>query len=248
MRETYVVDWRSEIGRMSPFLKGRGGVVVIKTTATAPASVFARAIRTLMRQSKSPQWKSVQIESSNASTHYLSDIVIQMHETFGIPLARPEPGHAPSLTIASDIDAGGSVDISDVTVTIANDPFQQLVHERRRIRHLVDSLDQLLDLTRCAVITLDMHSTSREIILQVRQRLWDGALATLTDRGLLLIDISNPDQMPVDPTIWPPPADFEFDLPDRYDDISSAAAREDYARSRCRRVSSPRQKQRTPSR
>jgi len=101
------------------------------------------------------------------------------------------------------------------------------VREGQRIRYLVDSLAQTLESARVAIITLAMHESSREIVRKVRQRLWDDALATLTERGLLLIDISNPDAIPGDASLWPPPADVDFDLPERFDDPASASARGD---------------------
>jgi len=106
VREGCVIDWRTEFGRLAPFLESRGGVVAVRTTANAPASIFARTLRTVMQQSESTSWKAVQIEPSNSNTHYLSEILLQMHRSFEIALRKPTTREAAPVAIVSGIDAG----------------------------------------------------------------------------------------------------------------------------------------------
>jgi hypothetical protein len=211
VKDGYVIDLRSQVARLRPFLDDRGGVVHVRTREGAPASVFARVLRLVMLEAG---WKHVQIEPSNPNTHYLSDILIQIMDTCGIPLGGQGGKDAlVSVNIGTGIDAGGNVDVSDIDVTVVGDSFENARRERERVQSVAVGLSQVLARSRVALIFIRTHESPASIVRAVRARLWDDALAPLIDEGLLLVDISDPERMTVDPATWPPPPDIAFDLP-----------------------------------
>jgi hypothetical protein len=229
MRDGYVVDHRSEIARLEPFLESRGGVVHVRSSPRSPASVFARNIRTVMGRPQWPiSWISVQIEPSNPNTHYVTDIVMQVADTCGISLTQGAPPTRPGIEIATDIHASGDVEVSNVNVTIVDDPYERAMGERERIGRLAAGLEELLQARRVALLFLGTHGNSADTIRSVIRDLWDGVLEPLTAMGLLLIDISDPTSMPNDCS-WPPDPDIAFDLPELLDDLARATAIEDLA-------------------
>ncbi len=226
--DSHVVNFRSEVDRLAPFLDGAGGVVHVRSSPRAPASIFARTIRTVMHRRRQPfPWVSVQIDPSNPNTHYVADILLQISSTCNFSIKSDLPAETSTVEIAKDIHAR-DVNISNVTVNLGEDPFEWAVRGRERVVRAARALGALLPETRVALIFLEMHTNSVEILRQVRRDLWDDALGPLTERGLLLIDISDPRKMSSD-CPWPPPADAAFDLPVLFDKAARSAATDDLA-------------------
>jgi hypothetical protein len=65
-------------------------------------------------------------------------------------------------------------------------------------------------------------------LARIRRTIWDDALDSLVDQGLLLIDFSDPQRI-TDPALWPPDPCLAVDLPDKYDNSSREVAIVDLA-------------------
>jgi hypothetical protein len=232
MEPSYVINHRAELDRLRPFLMERGGVVHVRAPADAPSSIFARTLRTAMDVEEWPKaWKHVQIEPSNANTHYVADILIQVAETCQLSLASaPSTGGSLSVVIGSEIDAGGSVEVSDIDVTVVGDPFESALRDRARTRDIASRLAEVLSEFRVALIFVGTHNTPPPILRAIRSELWDGAFASLVEKGLLLVDISDPAAMGVRSETWPPAADIAIDLPVALGDSARVDAARDIAR------------------
>ncbi|MEV6489041.1 hypothetical protein AB0M20_10475 [Actinoplanes sp. NPDC051633] len=77
------------------------------------------------------------------------------------------------------------------------------------------------------MLFINTHLFDPRDLMEVRQRLWDDALAELVEEGLLLLDLSDPLQLTSRPDVWPPEACLVLDLPDRYDSETRGHALQD---------------------
>src|SRR5438128_2284243 len=116
-----LIDWKREYERLDPYLRSVGGVVQIRTPAESPASAFTKALRSHMEhQSWQRRWQTIQIDGNNAATHYLSDMVTQFERSLGLSAETPLASK-PTIQVASNIEAAGNVEISDISVNVAPD-------------------------------------------------------------------------------------------------------------------------------
>jgi hypothetical protein len=159
-------------------------------------------------------WHHVQIHPANPNTHYVGDIAAQLARTLGFSdsVVSSQTGST-SVQVGTNIDAGGPVSISDVTINIGSSGYESAQRDAEFVAFVGESIAELLSSSRLALIFLGMDETDRAHLARVRSDLWDGALAALTASGLVLVDISNPDVDGELSSIWPPPPDIAFDLP-----------------------------------
>jgi len=221
-----VVDWRTQFTALDPHLKGLGGVIQVRVGSDSPSSAFARALRHKMSKEQWPfPWTSVQIDRSNASTHYVSDIIGQILKSIG-RVAETTRQSPVSIGIGQGIKArAGNVNIHDIEVSITQDePAVNKINAD--IRRLCEILPDYLKTRRLALLIMNSHEYSRSEIALIRRTMWDDALEGLIDHGLLVLDFSNTALIP-DVSIWPPDPLLAIELPAKYDDYSRQAARED---------------------
>lgn len=214
------INWRSELAQLDRFLSKEGGVVHIRTTTESPSSAFAKALRSRMEYGTwGRPWQTVQIDSNNAATHYLCDIVHQFERTLGIDSSHITNANA-AVTIGSNIVAGGNVEISDVHVHISHNGTQ--LHDRaEQINSFIanTSEDQ-----RLGIIILDADKEDSRELSGFRPILWDKRLENRVPNGLLLIAFIGHNGNVPD---WLPDADEVIDLPTLYSDESARNAIED---------------------
>lgn len=222
----YCLDWRSQFAALDPYFRGAGGVIRIHAGPGSPSSIFAKVLRHKLATVTSPyRWSSVQIDPLNANTHYLPDIVRQIEKSVGIPA----PGHArvPAVSIGNGVNAGGSVTIRDVDISVMYDDYDRSAQEDARIAHLRRSLSETLKTQRVALLFINSHLADIRNLTEVRHRLWDEALAALVAEGLLVLDLSDPLRLAGRVAIWPPDPSLVLDLPDRYDSETRTHALQD---------------------
>jgi hypothetical protein len=220
-----VIDWRSQMAALQPYLKGLGGVIHIHVGINSPGSAFAKALCTLMKDGQWPfPWRSVQFDYNDASTHYAFDIIRQIAKSTGIPATSAGMEQPHAIAIAKDIRAGGNVNIENINVTVESSRLQAGYD----IDKLCDALREQLATQRVALLFMNSHQYNRPELARMRRTIWDGALEELINHGLLLLDFSEPQQIS-DPTLWPPDPCLVIELNDKYDAISRRAAGEDLA-------------------
>src|SRR5438270_9880542 len=126
------------------------------------------------RDERRKPWKHVQVETSNPNAHYLADILIQVAKTCGLALTPSSSAEDRlSIVIGSEIEAGGSVELSDVDVTIVGDSFETAVRDRERVHQVAAGLAEALGEIRVALIFLGMEGAPSPIVRAIRSQLWD---------------------------------------------------------------------------
>ncbi|MDC7703837.1 hypothetical protein [Vogesella indigofera] len=172
-------------------------------------------------QSWATPWQTIQIDSNNAATHYLCDIIHQFEITLGIAHCNSNYTR-PEVTIASNIVAGGNVEISNIHVGIErNDNFADL-HTRAEI---IDSyIEKSSKDKRLGIFILDTDNENSNQLSAFRSVLWNNRLEKRVPSGLLLIAfIKHHRDLPE----WLPDADEVIDLPAIYSNESARNAIED---------------------
>jgi hypothetical protein len=225
-----IIDWRSQLAALDPYLKGLGGVVHIRLGQESPGSAFARALRSAMRTGSWPYpWSAVQIDYGDPNTHYISEVVSQIRISTGLQLPQPDtPAPEVSVGIGTDIKARGNVTVKDINVVVGSDR-ETPASLAANIDQLCTALRDLMTHRRVALIFMDSHQYARRELTGIRRILWESKLESLIEHGLLVLDFSNP-QSAADSDIWPPDPCLAIDLQDKYDDSSRASAAEDIAK------------------
>jgi len=208
------IDWRRPFEQLQPYLTHTGGVVHIQTKEESPISAFTKVLRSKMEsEAIDRKWVTVQIDGKNPATHYLSDMIYQIERTLG--LQTPADQIPPlSINLASDIQAGGEVQIEHnvVNVSVERSGVREILQSR--VNQIIQRLDESSGQQRLGIIFYESHHADRNELAAFRTVLWNSALEGLTEKGLLLIDISIEGWVH---DSWPPEPDLVVDLPDRYD-------------------------------
>lgn len=229
-QEGYIVDWREQMSRLEVYLDQRGGVVHIRIGRDSPTSAFVKALRLTMHDD---QWshpcKSVQIDNSNASTHYLADIVLQLARAIDLDLGSFEREEKGPIEVAKDIRAGGDVHVHDISVSVGEDEFDARLREHKRTERLLDAIESYLGERRLAIIFYESHLHDRKQLSAFRTKVWNEGLERLVSHGLLLVDCSDPTHSSHQDGTWPPGPDCSIDLPDMYDASARTHATDDLA-------------------
>lgn len=217
------INWRNELGVLDEYIRSEGGVVHITTTENSPSSAFCKSLRNIMEHGVwEKQWITVQIDGDNSSTHYLSDMIFQIETALELD---PLPASTKNnIHIGSNINAGGDVEIRDVSVSLPPESNTQ-----QRIRRIVETLRECASEKRLAIFLFNTDSadTDRNELRQFRLRLWENNLSNLIGEGFLLIAFSHKIN---DTTSWLPDPDEIISLPSEYSKESASHAIEDIAK------------------
>jgi hypothetical protein len=213
------INWRSEFSRLNNYFQNDGGVIHIKTTQDSPSSAFVKALRSRMEHEKwEIPWQTIQIEGNNAATHYLSDIINQIERSIGIITPSTAKNH--NINIAADIEAGGDVEISNITVNYG----QNGGNLHARADQIAKTILSISEEKRTCIIFFDSDNADPKELTAFRTLVWDDKLEHLLSKGLLLIIFSEQNS---DIYHWAPEPDVILELPDRYSVDSARNAIED---------------------
>ena len=219
------IDWRRQFEQLQPYLAHKGGVVHIQTKEESPISAFTKALRSKMEyEAGDRKWVTVQIDGANSATRYLSDMIYQIERTLG--LQTPADQIPPiSINLAKDIQAGGEVQVErNVINYLGGERSGVRESSHSRVNQIIQRLDESSGQQRLGIIFYESHHADRNELAAFRTVLWNSALEELTEKGLLLIDISIEGGMH---DSWPPEPDLVVNLPDRYDKESGKEAVDD---------------------
>ena len=223
------LDWKRQLAELRPYFEGRGGVVHVHASSASPVSAFARVLRAKLAADGWPfPWSTVQIDPSDASTHYAPDIISQIRRNVELNV-RPVSWSPFTISVGNENKAGGDIVVSNVDIDIAYDEYGQSALESEKIDQLCVSLKIALKTRRVGLIFVDTHKTSANNLSTLGRKLWEGALEGLTQSGLLVVDIFDPALLAGKAHAWPPDPDLILPLPDRYDDQSRTHALDDLA-------------------
>lgn len=225
------LDWQDQFSALASHLQGLGGVVHVHAGPTSPISAFARVVRYKLETAEHPfKWWTVQINPSNASTHYVPDIVSQIQKNLKLGLGQLKSSQQPvTINVGTDNESGGDMVVSNVDIDVTYDAYGRSIQESERIDRLCAAVKEVLKTRRVALIFVDTHRADANNLADLGHKLWDGALGELTSSGLLVIDIFDPLIMATKTYSWPPEPDLIIQLPDRYDEGSRREALNDLA-------------------
>jgi hypothetical protein len=218
------IDWRGQFEQLQPYLAHKGGVVHIQTKKESPISAFTKVLRSKMEYDAwDRKWVTVQIDGANSATRYLSDMIYQIERTLGLqtPVDQIPPI---SISLASGIQAGGEVQIERNVINVDGERLGVRESLQYRVNQIIQWLDESSRQRRLGIIFYESHHADINELAAFRTVLWNSALEELTEKGLLLIDISIEGWVH---DSWPPEPDLVFDLPDRYDKESGKEAVDD---------------------
>lgn len=219
------IDWRFQLSGLEAYLDEYGGIIHVEAPANSPASIFSKVVRHLMSSDRwELPWRHVLLDSRNASTHYLDDIIAQIVDSLGLDLD-DAASNGGGVRVANDIRAE-RVEISDVNISFAEDEYTRSTRSMARIDRLIEAISERLKTERIALILLNAHAYDKATLSRFREKLWDRGLAELTSAGLLLINISDSNIGCGDD--WPPePISRVLDLYERYDPTAEIEAAAD---------------------
>jgi hypothetical protein len=219
------IDWRRQFQALEPYFAGRGGVVRVRVNDSSPASNFSKAIRhTMLRDHYAHPCTCAQLDSQNSNTHYLQGVVLQLERSLELDQETVSAAAGGLVQIGTGNEAQ-SVEISNINVVYRDDDYARSSRESARLDRVADAIKERLETERVALLFLNSHTYDSNTLSRVRKQLWDARLQTLTDSGLLLIDISDPSRG-CGPD-WPPDPDLLLDLPERFDEASRPYAHMD---------------------
>jgi len=221
------IDWRRLFEQLHPYLAHKGGVVHILTKTESPNSAFTKVLRSKMEsEAIDRKWVTVQIDGANPGTHYLSDMIYEIEHTLGLQ-APADQIQDISINLAKNIHAGGEVQIAGNVINYVGGERPGVWESlQSRVNQIIQRLDESSGQQRLGIIFYESHHADRNELAAFRTVLWNSALEELTEKGLLLIDISIEGWVHES---WPPEPDLVVDLPDRYDKESRKEAVDDLA-------------------
>ena len=209
------IDWWRPFEQLQPYLAHKGGVVHIQTKEESPISAFTKVLRSKMEYDAwDRKWVTVQIDGDNSATHYLRDMIYQIELNLGLQIPTDQI-HPISINLAKDIQAGGEVQIERNVINYLggeHSGVRESLHSR--VNQIIQRLDESFGQQRLGIIFYESHHADINELAAFRTVLWNSALEGLTEKGLLLIDISIEGWVH---DSWPPEPDLVVDLPDRYD-------------------------------
>lgn len=219
------IDWRRQVADLEPFLAERGGVVRVAVSADSPASTFVKVVRQLMAGGDWERpWISVQIDPDNPNTHYLDDIVAQLAFSLGI---EDELALDRGRIVVGSYNRAEKVEVKNVKILHQENEAERSRRMLGGLRKVADAIEERLQTERVGLVFLNSHTYDQRMLARLRNRLWDERLDEMTEMGLLLIDVSDPDRCRG--SDWPPDQDLLLELPERFDDGARADAEADLA-------------------
>ena len=234
--KVHSIDWRRQLKELQPYLAHKGGVVHIQTKKESPSSIFTKVLRSKMEYDAwDRKWVTVQIDGDNSATRYLSDMIYQIERTLGLqtPADQTPADQTPadqiphkSINFVKDIQARGDVQIEGNVFNLGGERTGVRESSDSRVNQIIQRLDESSEQQRLGIIFYESHKAVRKELAAFRTVLWNSALEELTEKGLLLIDISIEGWVH---NSWPPEPDLVFDLPDMYDKESGKEAVDDLA-------------------
>lgn len=225
--KVHSIDWWRLFEQLQPYLAHKGGVVHIQTKKESPISTFTKVLRSKMEYDAwDRKWVTVQIDGENSATHYLRDMIYQIELNLGLQTPADQIQDI-SINLAKDIQAGGEVQIRGNVINYVGGERPGVWESlHARVNQIIQRLDESSGQQRLGIIFYESHHADRNELAAFRTVLWNSALEELTEKGLLLIDISIEGRVH---DSWPPEPDLVVDLPDRYDKESSKEAVDDLA-------------------
>ncbi|HMO07971.1 MAG TPA: hypothetical protein PKD10_10040 [Paracoccaceae bacterium] len=129
------LDWRTEFQKLSPFLKGKGGVVVLEYGSDKAAwAKFNYFLKEDAAADRNGSTISLRIDHEWATTRLVHGVLEELDRllsSVGVVAALP-PEMQPSLSIMTDIEAGGDVNptINGLTINFASGPAGRALRAR----------------------------------------------------------------------------------------------------------------------
>src|SRR5438477_11023705 len=110
----YPIDWREQLARLGPFLRGTGGVARVRYSGErcAPSTFLDMLKSEYEFKDDNQSWQSICIDYEVYSVRYLSGIRDELVRKIGLNLCRAcRVGEtAASIAALKDVEASGDID------------------------------------------------------------------------------------------------------------------------------------------
>lgn len=219
------INWRLEMKKMQPYLLDRGGIICIHGSESAACNTFIKLIRRKIAESEGAC--TIQINPSDEETRSSIGIIHRLETKLGITSEMS----IPNIQIGNYISAGSGVEISDITVELRDDPFQELKKKQLRCESLIEEIKRKSQNQKIAVVLYKWDQMYEKTVEWFWNDLWYEGLHDCIENGLLLICLYEGNI----PGIHylngeAPEPDLDLQLPPLYIAESRIFAREDLSR------------------
>ncbi len=183
------VDWRIELQQIEPFLSDRGGIVYLVGYPSSACNTFVKLVRNEIEATEGNV--CVRIDPQDPTTRTPIEIVSKLEARLGIDTTSIQ-----ELRVASNIQAGRDVRISNVDVNYELSPFERSEELLLRTRGIIAEIGNRVRNSKVAAVLDNWHKND---VMPVGTRrwfwdsLWYGELETLADEGFLLLCVCETD-------------------------------------------------------
>jgi hypothetical protein len=185
----FQLDWRKEFQKLSPYMEGKGGVVVLEYNSEKSAwAKFNYILKEYATTSRSGPTISLRVDHEWATTRLVSGVLDELErllELVGAAADMPEESH-PNVHIMTDIEAGGDVNpsINGLTINLASSPVGRA--HRARAKAIFEAVTRLSNTGgRLMVVLNDMALTAQH---DFWTQVWNAGLAdAIGESGLLVV-------------------------------------------------------------
>lgn len=188
--EPFKIDWSSERNRLSPYVKGQGGVALIEYRGVASASSQFNTVLKAWHAAIDPRSFSIRIDPEWFTTRTLDDIIFELERKlagFGYLF---EHAVSEALNIAAGNSIGGNATITLTNVSIDNDISSRVQFRKARTNAVVAALKGFLQSGRCMIV---VHHHKPKDMNMFWRHLWNEHLQELVNIGLFLVQFHDLD-------------------------------------------------------
>lgn len=216
--QSHRIDWRSEFGKLKPYIAGKGGIVRIRYPGDRSGWLRFDGILKADYAAAGPGRASIRIDPEWHTTHLVEDILTEFElklEALGCPCSA-SPGSSARLSLLSNNQFDGDAKIEMRNVYIAEGPQNRARARVERLVQIAAMLTQLLDAGDRLMVVV--HHAPAKQQNQFWRQIWAGGLAALVAKGLFLVHLCADEQD--DRSRESPAPELELFLPGDFRDES----------------------------
>jgi len=181
--EVIRIDWKRALRQLEPFIAGQGGVLAVTGQLGAAGAYFEKVLKNHLQQACSSSI-FIKLNPEDAQTRSEAGIITTFEKKLEI-----QPGEAPARSAPlTDIEAGGDITITDVTVG-GESLFQFSDQLRTRASRVAEVIVDAGKAVRPIIVLFNWHDMPQRVAHWFFETLWEDDLSGSTDEGVLLICI-----------------------------------------------------------
>lgn len=191
--EHYRLDWHAEFEKLSPYLRGRGGVVRLEySSENAAPHKFNHLLKEGFGKPDNGIWRSLRIDHEWFTTRHVLGVIDEIDRLLteaGFPAKNTE-GEPANVNILTDVDVGGNMitNINELTINNGTGAGGRAV--RARAKAVFSAMQRYVESGgRFMVIVNDMAIPDQT---DFWQQIWHGGLSAAGGDHMLLVIHAGP--------------------------------------------------------